>query len=92
MEKKKPLRAQEEIEKEAQEYITSHTKQDFINEIKNLSKTNPLLYMIIISVLKLKELQILSQEDVDYILQQTSPYEEYLKKEYFMAKAEHDAK
>lgn len=89
---KNNLRTQEDIEKEAQEYMSSHTKQDFIKEIKRLASTNPLLYMIIISVLKLMELQIISNEEADDLLQKVAPYEEHLIKDYFTTQHKHDAK
>ena len=81
---KNHIKTQKEIEKDTEDYMKSHTKQDFINEVKNLRNINPLLYMIIISVLELKELQIISDEEADNLLQKVAPYEEQLIEDYHL--------
>lgn len=63
-------------------YIETHTRDDFLTELKWLARNNPYVFQILLVVLKLSELGIISDEQTQDIMVQIRPYAQDLKEEW----------
>lgn len=63
-------------------YIETHTRDDFLTELKWLARNNPYVFQILLVVLKLSELGIISDEQTQDIMVQIHPYAQDLKEEW----------
>lgn len=63
-------------------YITTHTKSDYLSELEWLVKNNPYVFQILLVVLKLSELNIISESMAQDIMSRLQPYAQELKKEW----------
>lgn len=63
-------------------YIATHTKSDYLTELHELFHNNPYVFKILLVILKLFELNIISDSMVQDIMTKLQPYAEELKKEW----------
>lgn len=63
-------------------YIETHTRDDFLYELKWLAKNNPYVFQILLVTLKLSELGIISDELAQDIMTKIRPFAQDLKKEW----------
>lgn len=63
-------------------YIENYTREDFLTELEWLAKNNPYIFQILFVVLKLSELNIISDELAQEIMTKIRPYAQALKEEW----------
>lgn len=63
-------------------YITTHTKSDYLSELEWLAKNNPYVFQILLVILKLSELNIISDPTAQDIMTKLQPYAQKLKNEW----------
>lgn len=63
-------------------YIATHTKLDYLLELEWLNKNNPYVFQILLVILKLSELNIISESMAQDIMTKLQPYTQELKKEW----------
>lgn len=75
------VKKQEEDNKEVQEYIKTHTKDDFIHGLSELSRTNTYMYFMVISLLKMQELKIITNDTAESLCKLVAMHEDQLKQD-----------
>ncbi len=68
------------INKELPKYL--RTNENYFHDLINLRQDNPYLFMILLSILKLRDFDILSHDMAESIISQLRPYAQKLKDDW----------
>lgn len=63
-------------------YIQNSTKKDYLCGLDMLAQDNPFVFLILVILLKLSELQILSEKDAQDLMAQVQPHAQELKAQW----------
>lgn len=64
------------------EELQTHGNTGLLDETRELARNNPYVFLILIAILKLSELQIISNEEAQHLIAQVQPHTQKLKEQW----------